>query len=82
MQPYNINRTLKHFFKESMQTHNEEDARLHFHTDVHIAALVLLATGDGAEEAQGAHTKLAAQLVGVGLDEVDVFAGGFHLHGN
>ena len=47
--PYNINRTHQKLFQIALEAHNEQDARLHLNADVHIATLMLLATGDRAK---------------------------------
>ena len=62
----------------SLEADNEIDAGLHFHTDIHIAALMLLTTLHGAEKAQCANPKLGAELVSMGFDEVNIFACLFH----
>ena len=41
-----INRALQQLLQVTLKTHNEVDARLHFHTNVHIAALMLVTTRD------------------------------------
>ena len=59
----NIHRALKHLFQEPLEADYQQDTWLHFHTNVYIAALMLLTTGDGAEEAQCAHSELGSELV-------------------
>jgi hypothetical protein len=44
--PNDIHRALKCLFQEPLESDNQQDARLHLHANVHIAALMLLATGD------------------------------------
>ena len=80
MHVYNIYRTHQKLLQITLKTHNEQDARLHFHTNVHIAALMLLTAGDRAKEAQRPNSELRTDFIGMGLDEVDVFACLFHSH--
>lgn len=42
----NVDRTHQKLLQITLKTHNEQDARLHFHTNVNIAALMLLTTRD------------------------------------
>jgi len=42
----NIHRALKRLFQKPLEADYQQDTRLHFHANVNIAALMLLATGD------------------------------------
>jgi hypothetical protein len=77
--PDEIYRTPQQLLKVTLETHNEIDAGLHFHTNVYIAVLMLLTARDRAEKAKRPHSKLATDFIGVSLNEVDVFACLFHL---
>ena len=41
-----IYRTLQQLFKKALKAYNEKHTRFHFHTNIYIAALMLLTTGN------------------------------------
>ena len=76
---YDIDRTLEELLQKTLQADDKIDAGFHFNTNVNITTLMLLSPGYGAKDTQRANSKLSAELIFMGFNEVDVFACLFHL---
>ena len=76
-----IHRTLQQLLQVTLQSYYQQNARLHFHANIHIAALMLLTTRDRTEKAQRAYSELGSNLIGVALDKVNIFTCRLHRNG-
>jgi len=80
MKSDDINGTHEQLFKITLQTHNQIEFGIHFHTNIYITLLILLTSRDRAEKTQCPHSELAFEFIGVSLDEFDVFVCLLHLY--
>ncbi len=49
--PNDIDWTHQQLLEKSLKANYQKNTWFHFHTNVHVAAFMLLTTGDGAKEA-------------------------------